>query len=58
MEYITNLTGVGVAGIAVFLCFRLADGQMAKNTEALNKLADAIAEIKNLIYTIHASKLE
>lgn len=39
---LANLTGVGVAGLSVYLFWKLAANHITHNTEAIEKLSKAI----------------
>ena len=46
MQDWSQLTGVGVAGLAVVLFFRLAANHLGHNTSAINELKEVIKELK------------
>ena len=46
MNELTNITGVGVSAIALWLVYRLASEFFPKHTQALHELANAIQELK------------
>ena len=42
---LSNLTGVGVAALAVFLLYKLASNHVEHNTRTLGELRDAINKL-------------
>ncbi len=53
MEYITDITGIGVAVVSVILFYKLARNQIKSNTCALKELTGMIRDLK---VVIHAKK--
>lgn len=45
-DQLSNLTGVGVAGLSVFLIWKLATNHLIHLTSAIQELRDAVKELK------------
>lgn len=49
MENLLQITGVGLAGLAIYLYHQAASNHINHNTEALNELKNVIKELRNVI---------
>jgi hypothetical protein len=49
MEYINDIAQYGLAGVAIAMFYRLLSNHLRHNTDAINKLAELIAAIKEAI---------
>lgn len=50
---IVNLTGVGVAGLSVFLMWKLVTNHISHLTDAINKLTDVITRLEEWLKEHH-----
>jgi len=50
---IVNLTGVGVAGLSVYLIWKLASNELSHLTEAVNKLTQVITSLQEWLKEHH-----
>ena len=53
MDSLSNLTGVGVAGLAVFLMWKLVANHLKHNTKAIQELTLVIKELREFIKGFH-----
>ena len=49
MEYLADLTGLGVSAVCVILFYKLASVQIRANTQALREMTSVISELKTVI---------
>lgn len=50
---IIQLTGVGLAGLTIWLTFRLVTNHLVHNTQVLNELIQVIRELKEWLQNHH-----
>lgn len=53
---IVNLTGVGVAGLSVFLMWKLTSNHLSHLTDAVNKLSVVIQSLEEWLKEHHKSQ--
>ena len=53
LTQITQLTGVGVAGLSVFLIYKLATNELRHLTDVINELTVVIKRLENWLEKHH-----